>query len=404
MIRYLHISDLHLTFIGDRGPVEAFNQDIVTGSMIQMIRKERFDVDFVIITGDIARAGTPPEYEVCGVFCSELLDALGLDRRRLFLVPGNHDVDRSRITPKQIKSFYGFNDQDEITETLTDPDLFPILLRKFEAFRVFAEDAMGERGFGLGACWYGERLNLEKPDREYRVNLAGLNSCLFAGYDGDEKGNLAIGLYQADAVLKGLENADFSICFFHHPFSCFHPADKVCRNLLMNRFDLILTGHLHDPENAFTQNAAGQAVIIGAGAGYEARESRNSFNLVEIDPETGAGRVEFYKYLPDHHRWKKDTDVNPDADDGGFRFQIGEKGSGGMEAGAGESKGSTTNIHISNSQIGHMGDHAHIEGGIRFDNSKTEFSVKADRIEGLTQAGRIEKLEQNFGVPPKKKK
>ena len=116
MIRYLHLSDLHLTSKENKGPVEAFNQDVVTLSMVEMIRESVSDIDFVIITGDIARMGRPDEYAVCEVFCAKLLDAVNLGPYRLFLVPGNHDVDRGKITKKQIKSFYNFEDQDDITE------------------------------------------------------------------------------------------------------------------------------------------------------------------------------------------------------------------------------------------------------------------------------------------------
>ncbi len=323
MIHYLHLSDLHLTAQENKGPVEAFNQNVVTRSMVDMIRDAAFDIDFVIVTGDIARMGKPAEYAVCEVFCERLLAALGLGQDRLFLVPGNHDVDRSVITNRHIKRLYGFDDQDEITEILTGPDDFPILMRKFEGFNAFSEKVMDRRRLDDAAYWYAERLNLQKANGECGINLVGLNSCLFAGYDGDEDRKLALGLYQVEAALKNLRKGDLSICFFHHPFHCFHPEDKVCRNLLMNQFDLILTGHLHDPSNAFTREAAGQALIIGAGAGFENRESRNSFNVVKIDPETGEGTVQFYKYLPDHNRWKEDTDVNPDAADGRFGFRLG---------------------------------------------------------------------------------
>jgi len=332
MIRYLHLSDLHLTSKESKGPVEAFNQNVVTHSMVEMIRESEFEVDFVIITGDIARMGKPEEYAVCEVFCSQLMESLDLDKERLFLVPGNHDVDRSVVTSRHIKRLYQFDDQDEITEILSDPDDFPILMRKFEAFNAFSETVMGQRRFDDAAYWYSERLNRQKTNGECGINLVGLNSCLFAGYDGDEERKLALGLYQVEAALKNLEKGNLSICFFHHPFHCFHPEDKVCKNLLMNRFDLILTGHLHDPSNAFTRDAAGQALIIGAGAGFETRDSRNSFNVVEIDSETGEGNVQFYKYLPDHNRWKKDTDVNPSDDDGRFAFQIGGKGDAGKQS------------------------------------------------------------------------
>jgi formylglycine-generating enzyme required for sulfatase activity/energy-coupling factor transporter ATP-binding protein EcfA2 len=120
------------------------------------------------------------------------------------------------------------------------------------------------------------------------------------------------------------------------------------------------------------RDAAGQAVIIGAGAGFETREHHNSFNLVELDTANGRGRVQFYKYLPDHNHWKKDTDVNPLEDDGSFYFNIGRAFEGGktMEATAGEISEkrptSERRIDVKDSRVGVIGDHAKIDGGIHF--------------------------------------
>lgn len=58
------------------------------------------------------------------------------------------------------------------------------------------------------------------------------------------------------------------------------------------------------------------------------------------------------------------------------------------------------NLDIKDSQIGIIGDNAHVEGGMHFGN---KFSVKADKIEGLNQADRIETVNQNFGSSEKKK-
>ena len=54
--------------------------------------------------------------------------------------------------------------------------------------------------------------------------------------------------------------------------------------------------------------------------GRASRHARanNSFNVVEIDLDTGAGEVQFYKYLPDYHRWQVNTDANPNNERGIF--------------------------------------------------------------------------------------
>ncbi|MDM8550086.1 metallophosphoesterase [Desulfobacterales bacterium HSG2] len=421
MLRYLHLSDFHLKKEAD-SPVAAFNQDIVTRSMLDMIGSLK-KPDFVIITGDLAHGGKPEEYEVAEIFCDRLLETAKLDRQRLFLVPGNHDVSRKDVRPKHVKSFYSFDTQEDITETLTDPDIFPILMRKFAGFSAFVEKVKGRRLSDKSEYWFAETLTLTKEGQEHRINLVGLNSCLFAGYDGDDKQKLALGLHQVEPALGKLDRNALSVGFFHHPFSCFHPKDEVCQNLLTRELDLILTGHLHKPSNAFTRNAAGQAVIIGAGASYEARESRNSFNVTEIDPNTGRGKVQFYKYLPEYHVWKKDTDINPAVDDGSFSFTIERLLGDGPDTDSreedqpdgvtpektAEKKGDVINISAGRDVVftkdkgkvyqakncGILGDNASVEGGIHIGN---KFNISAKKIQGLTQVnGNIENLTQNFG-------
>ncbi len=325
-LRYLHISDLHLTGLPQKkkgSAVERFNQDMVTGSMLNAIENLGKPFDLIFITGDLAKSGKSEQYEVVKVFCKGLLKATGLPPERLFVVPGNHDVDRAEIQPYHVRRWYAFEKADEVTEVLEARDMFPVLMRKLAAFNAFAEDAMGRRVFTETGFYFAEATSIPKDRATVLVNVVGLNSTLFAGYDGDDKQKLAFGLPQVSGALDRLDKqALLTIAMFHHPFTCFHPADHVCRNRLIQNADIILTGHLHEPGNMFVRGAAGQAVLIGAGASFETRESENSFNVVEIDLATGAGRVEFYKYLADYHEWKQNTDANPSDKQGIFHFEI----------------------------------------------------------------------------------
>ncbi|MFC7527711.1 pentapeptide repeat-containing protein [Actinoplanes sp. GCM10030250] len=50
--------------------------------------------DLVVITGNLAERATPGEYEIARQLLSALRDTLGLDHRRIVLVPGTSDVNR----------------------------------------------------------------------------------------------------------------------------------------------------------------------------------------------------------------------------------------------------------------------------------------------------------------------
>ena len=61
---------------------------------VRRFRERGRTPDVVFATGDIAFSGKPGEYEIATVFFDALLDAAGLGRRHLFVIAGNHDVDR----------------------------------------------------------------------------------------------------------------------------------------------------------------------------------------------------------------------------------------------------------------------------------------------------------------------
>ncbi|MCP4697891.1 MAG: AAA family ATPase [Gammaproteobacteria bacterium] len=326
-LRYLHLSDLHFTrgdMAGADWAADRLKQDLVNHSLLEILAGQLQDknLDFVIITGDIAYSGKREEYEVAAQFFQRLAEITRLPPARFYPVAGNHDVNRTQVA-RSHRGFYRFDSQEDINDTLADPDLRPLILRKFSEFNDFAEKIMGRRHYSETTYHLTETLRLDKNGKELAINLLGLNSALFAGFDGDEKQGLALSLAQADKALAQMaEEARLSIGFFHHPFSVLHPEDEVCANRLKHKLDLILHGHLHHADSAYEQGGAGQAVMLSAGAAYQSRDSRNSFNLVEIDLNRGEGQAEFFKYLPEHHCWNRDNDVCPHDPQGLFHFRI----------------------------------------------------------------------------------
>ncbi len=326
-VRILHLSDLHFRFgemVGKDWAVDAFNRDLVTSSMLEHIEGLKgAGPDLIIITGDLAYGGKREDYEIAGVFCDKLLKATGLGRDRLFIVPGNHDVNRAEVPSIHTKTIYAFEKQDEVSAILGDAGIFPIIMGKFSEFNQFTETAMGRQLFDESTYHFVDGLRLEKCGQEVLLNLVGLNSSLFAGYDKDDEKKLALSLRQVSRAVKQMSKRGvLSMAFFHHPFDCYHPCDEVSRNMLKDKLNLLFTGHLHEPGNAAIRDEVGRAAIISAGACYEKRESENSFDTVEIDLTTGEGRVQFYKYVPDRNRWTKNTDVNLDHEDGIFCFDV----------------------------------------------------------------------------------
>src|SRR5262245_51065161 len=52
--------------------------------------------DGVLVTGDIAFSGRPNEYEAIAPWLQQVLDMSCGDDAKVLMVPGNHDVDRTK--------------------------------------------------------------------------------------------------------------------------------------------------------------------------------------------------------------------------------------------------------------------------------------------------------------------
>lgn len=83
MIRWLHISDLH---IKDKADWKAYRKEI-----IQKCRS-RGQIDIVIVTGDFHDFSAEADFHLAQDFLVELMEGLQLDiTKDLFVIPGNHD-------------------------------------------------------------------------------------------------------------------------------------------------------------------------------------------------------------------------------------------------------------------------------------------------------------------------
>ncbi len=100
---FLHLSDIHFRskeVSRDDDPNGALSGDIVDD-----VRKMRANIgrpaDAILISGDIAFAGAQDEYQFATDWLKDLLcPAAGCSMDDIFVIPGNHDVDRSKTASR----------------------------------------------------------------------------------------------------------------------------------------------------------------------------------------------------------------------------------------------------------------------------------------------------------------
>jgi WD40 repeat protein/predicted MPP superfamily phosphohydrolase len=342
-LRILHISDLHA-----RGPREAkgvWQRVDVLGDPwrrnLDDLAADGRPFDIVAFTGDIADWGLAEEYARATPFVAEVLERLQVPRERLFVVPGNHDINRKLKKNAWAKLREGiFSLPRKISVWMADDRKPPPV-----GFRKSWRDDVLER---QGAFWTwveqdlgrGDLLPRNSPHGRlgYRasasaggqpVHIIGLDTAWLAGDDGDA-GRLwltddQIGLLSHDA--QGLPLPGFRLALMHHPLSDLADAVKAGR-LLTDSVDLVLRGHQHTPV-VRTQNDPDRTYReLAAGCLYEGDEGNSFANTcqvidVALDHEGRPQRydIRFRAWSPRGGFWHDDSSLYSDATGGRLTWE-----------------------------------------------------------------------------------
>lgn len=312
MITWLHISDLHFH------PKKGFNSDIVLKSLLEDITKriqeDKLQPDFIILSGDIAFSSSPDEYLLAGQFLDKLLDITRLDKDRIFLVPGNHDVDRMKISKTASLIANGLNNRDAVNEVLDEDSGRTTLFQRFHNYENFIKEYMdGRLIFDCNNYYFVRVISTNGT----RIAILGLNSAWLSASDKD-KDKLLIGERQVRTALNDANDADIRLAVMHHPFDWLKDFDrKDVDPLLCNSCNFILHGHLHQSQWGQISTPDTTAIIIGAGACYETREYPNSYNFVQLDLSADKGKIYLRRYSDNQGGfWTSDTSIYRNAPTG----------------------------------------------------------------------------------------
>ena len=316
-LTYVHLSDIHF---GQEKGAEVYVHNDVKECLIEDVATVKVEagierMDGVIVTGDIAFSGKKSEYDFAAQWLDRLTQVIGCEKTDVIVVPGNHDIDRDRITPpaKLILGHLLESGVDELEHYLADPKATELLYDKFDDYRDFAE------GYGCPLVSDGgvavTRQVAIAPGRILR--FVGLNSALLCtGYKSDE-GNLLIGGRQH--VLPRCDGYEL-VVLCHHPLKNLRDRKLVAR-YIRSRARIHIYGHVHQPsvsietpmEDAdLLTMSAGAVVPPGSENGYQ-----YTYNVLrfEWDASTEGLEVEIVPRTWDEGATRFKADTNRFGDD-----------------------------------------------------------------------------------------
>lgn len=266
LFTWLHLSDIHT---GHKDASHRWDQALVLDALRKDIAERTTlgvpSPDALLVTGDIAFSGAAAQYEAAKTWLLDIAKQSRLDKAQLFLVPGNHDVDRSidKANRHAARLLRGIREgSEDLDSALAEPDDRALLTLRLQPYLSFAADFP----------------SLQTPDPLFwshpfitpsglRIRLIGLNTALLAA-DELDKGKLRLGKEALARTLTGIAEDELVIALSHHPFRDGWLADqREADGWLKGRAHVHLSGHVHEADSEETRGGFGTSLIrIAAGA------------------------------------------------------------------------------------------------------------------------------------------
>lgn len=281
--RIIHLSDIHVgqEIVGS----QRLHAD-VRGELLRDVRRLREQLgaaDTIIVTGDTAFSGTRSEYEEAGNWLGNLCQTAGCPEESVFVIPGNHDVDWTKITPavsdlqRTVRDANSNIDHQISSRFHQDEMAAQMLLAKFGNYREFAN----RYGSDFESC--------EQPYWTYDISvldssvirLVGLNTALFSDRS-EDLGRIVLG--QNQYIWSREDNVE-CIVLMHHPPTWLRDSANA-RRYLSSRAKVWLMGHEHDLRIEKVESGNLEYLKVHAGAtnppaqdGYEFRYNWLTFSI-----------------------------------------------------------------------------------------------------------------------------
>lgn len=278
MVNWLHISDLHL---GCEGAITNMMRDELPG----YLRELGVKCDYVFCTGDIRTANVSPNIftNEMAAYLKSICEAVQTSVDRLYIVPGNHDVNRD-IDGRQDaikKVLYAGNGYYKPNEGVIEQEDMSVIMAGEKDFVSF-----------LGWIYDEDRLKLygnpEKPHFNIETehfNILHVNTNI-AYARGQESNDLYVGTKFLYDAVRTLNKNKPTILLSHYPVTSLMQGEKKVLSTMLqhNRVRLWLAGHEHDQ----VLQKVHYIYSLQAGALRNEQDVRSSVLLGRYDPTTCA--------------------------------------------------------------------------------------------------------------------
>lgn len=285
-IRWIHFSDLHLNKTGTE-------TKRLRKKLIEYLKNMNTKFDYAFFTGDIRYAPNGDFPKNAGNMIENICNVINLPEKHLFMVPGNHDVDRCcPIKEKAINQLFASKDNYRSEEGIISETVIESLCKAKENFYKFVET--------IDSKWIYKEMIIDPKKPHYLIttehfNVIHIDTTLF--YTEQRQKDFIVGTYQIQELLEQVDTSKQTIILSHYSFDFIEENERRELIALFDDYDIVmwLAGHEHNhlarrqydlfyefqAGNLFLEDGAQTCILVG-----------------ELDTDSGQGEIQSHAWVP----------------------------------------------------------------------------------------------------------
>jgi predicted MPP superfamily phosphohydrolase len=313
MIRIIHISDFHL----EKNELP-YKKEKLLESLLTDLKQYINPKSILVFSGDfIDKGGESFSKKIENHF--KTFNELVLEKftsayptlvGKIFLVPGNHDVQREGVTSIEqsglISETSTLEKIDSTIKNIHTKQQYTSRLSKYKQFETELYTTYSNKQLSYFENSFIIDIN------NIKIGISCLNSSWLC-YDKDDKNKLVIGEHQVERSLKFLKGCSIKLAIAHHPLEHLSKIDyDNIYPTIESEYDMYLCGHVHSLDTSYKQGLYGDLLTSISRSTIAdhtpERKYINGYSIIDFKKNEGA-KVILRKYVEAKKEFVPDNEL-----------------------------------------------------------------------------------------------
>lgn len=310
-LTFIQIGDLHYSAMGNA--VEEL-KDAINKDLNDNIKNE-YNIDFILFSGDLvngSKLSTTKENDTklfedaFNNFIFPIIEKFSLTKDKIFIAPGNHDLNRNLIA-KSAYNTYSFQTEDDIQNIVSDIEKGLISFSHFEQFNSFISSLDNSNEVSSSKLYRVYKIKIHS----FELGIICLNNCLNSFNSKNIHGNVIMAEKELHKALKELNDCHIKILNMHYPLSWTNKFEfQKLITLVAKNFNMVFVGHEHFKVFTKANINSYDTFTYNAPSLFQGDNKTCGYTIFEYDFDNKKLKIHFREYDFEHKHFKSSNELD----------------------------------------------------------------------------------------------